>query len=159
MEAMLRIAKTLAAQYKDINKPLLYAGIILHDMGKIIELSGPISTEYTLEGNLLGHIVIVDEEITKACIALKIDEKSEDVLLLKHMVLAHHGQLDYGSPVRPKLREAEILFMIDNLDATINMLNTALNRTEPGSFTERIFGLDNRTFYNPNEPEKTSENK
>lgn len=152
--SMLRIAKTIATQYEDINKPLLYAGVILHDLGKIIELSGPISTEYTLEGNLLGHIVIVDEEITKACLALKIDEKSEDVLLLKHMVLAHHGLLEYGSPVRPKLREAEILYMIDNLDATVNMLNSTLNRTEPGMFTERIFGLDNRTFYKPNESEK-----
>lgn len=156
--SMLRIAKTLADQYKEINRPLLYSGVILHDLGKIVELSGAIATEYTLEGNLLGHIVIVDEEITKACIALKIDEKSEDVLLLKHMVLAHHGQLEYGSPVRPKLREAEILSMIDNLDATITMLNSSLNKTEPGLFTERIFALDNRSFYKPNESEKTNEN-
>lgn len=156
--SMLRIAKTLADQYEEINKPLLYSGVILHDLGKIVELSGAIATEYTLEGNLLGHIVIVDEEITKACTALKIDGKSEDVLLLKHMVLAHHGQLEYGSPVRPKLREAEILFMIDNLDASITMLNSTLNRTEPGLFTERIFALDNRSFYKPNELDKANEN-
>lgn len=147
--SMLRIGKTIANQYEEINKPLLYSGIILHDLGKVIELSGPISTEYTLEGNLLGHIVIIDELITKACLSLKIDDKSEDVLLLKHMVLSHHGKLDYGSPVRPKLRESEILFMIDNLDATVTMLNSSLNRTEPGEFTERIFGLDNRVFYKP----------
>ncbi len=147
--SMLRMAKTIADQYEEINKPLLYSGIILHDLGKVIELSGPISTEYTLEGNLLGHIVIVDELITKACQSLKIDDKSEDVLLLKHMVLSHHGKLDYGSPVRPKLRESEILFMIDNLDATITMLNSSLSRTEPGEFTERLFGLDNRVFYKP----------
>ena len=75
------------------------------------------------------------------------------------MVLAHHGLLEYGSPVRPKLREDEILYMIDNLDATVNMLNSTLNRTEPGMFTERIFGLDNRTFYKPNESEKTIDSK
>lgn len=76
------------------------------------------------------------------------------------MVLAHHGQLEYGSPVRPKLREAEILYMIDNFDATINMLNTTLSRTEPGTFSERIFGLDNRTFYKPSESsEKINEIK
>lgn len=155
--SMLRLAKFIAEQYPEINKPLLYSGVILHDLGKVMELSGAMSTEYTLEGNLIGHIVIVDEEITKACLALKIDDKSEDIILLKHMILAHHGQLEYGSPVRPRLREAEVLHQIDNIDASINMLNVALNRTEPGTFTERIFGMDNRAFYKPNMAKLTSE--
>ncbi|CRH21930.1 3'-5' exoribonuclease YhaM family protein [Carnobacterium maltaromaticum] len=155
--SMLRLAKFIAEQYPEINKPLLYSGVILHDLGKVKELSGAMSTEYTLEGNLIGHIVIVDEEITKACLALKIDDKSEDIILLKHMILAHHGQLEYGSPVRPRLREAEVLHQIDNIDASINMLNVALNRTEPGTFTERIFGMDNRAFYKPNMTKVTSE--
>ncbi|PLS33881.1 3'-5' exonuclease [Carnobacterium maltaromaticum] len=155
--SMLRLAKFIAEQYPEINKPLLYSGVILHDLGKVMELSGAMSTEYTLEGNLIGHIVIVDEEITKACLALKIDDKSEDIILLKHMILAHHGQLEYGSPVRPRLREAEVLHQIDNIDASINMLNVALNRTEPGTFTERIFGMDNRAFYKPNMAKVTSE--
>src|SRR5699024_7434232 len=99
------------AQYEELNRSLLYSGLILHDLGKVIELSGVTSTEYTLEGNLVGHIVIIYEEIAKACETLKIDGQSEDVLLLKHMVLAHHGHLEYGSPVRPKLMEAEVLFM------------------------------------------------
>ena len=77
----------------ELNRALLYAGIILHDLGKVIELSGPMSTEYTLAGNLVGHLVLVDEEITKACVALKINEADEDVLVLRHMVLAHHGLL------------------------------------------------------------------
>ena len=147
--SMLNIARMLCGQYEELNKSLLYSGLILHDLGKVMELSGVASTEYTLEGNLVGHIVIVYEEIAKACDALKIDGKHEDVLLLKHMVLAHHGHLEYGSPVRPKVMEAEVLFMIDNMDASINMMTQALNRTEPGQFTERLFGLDNRTFYHP----------
>lgn len=151
--SMLRLAKTVANQYENINKSLLYAGVIIHDLGKVLELTGPVSTEYTLEGNLIGHIVLVDEEISKACATLKIDERIEDVLLLKHMVLAHHGKMEFGSPVQPKLREAEILYHLDHLDATINMLDNALSRTEPGSFTERIFGLDNRSFYNPSQTE------
>lgn len=150
--SMLRLAKTVVHQYPNINQSLLYAGVIIHDLGKVIELTGPVSTEYTLEGNLIGHIVLVDEEISKACAVLKIDEHSEDVLLLKHMVLAHHGKQEYGSPVPPKLREAEILFYLDNFDATINMLDIALARTEPGTFSERIFGLENRSFYKPSEP-------
>ena len=108
--SMLRLAKAIATQYTQINRSLLYSGVILHDIGKTMELTGAIGTEYTLKGNLLGHIVIMDEEITKACEELDIDENQEDVLLLKHLVLAHHGKLEYGSPVRPQLLEAEVLY-------------------------------------------------
>ena len=147
--SMLRLAKAIATQYSQINRSLLYSGVILHDIGKTMELTGAIGTEYTLKGNLLGHIVIMDEEITKACEELDIDENQEDVLLLKHLVLAHHGKLEYGSPVRPQLLEAEVLHHIDLLDATITMMSNALDKTEPGAFSERVFGLDNRSFYKP----------
>lgn len=147
--SMLRLAEAIATQYTQINRSLLYSGVILHDIGKTMELTGAIGTEYTLKGNLLGHIVIMDEEITKACEALDIDENQEDVLLLKHLVLAHHGKLEYGSPVRPQLLEAEVLHHIDLLDATITMMSNALDKTEPGAFSERVFGLDNRSFYKP----------
>ena len=147
--SMLRLAEAIATQYTQINRSLLYSGVILHDIGKTMELTGAIGTEYTLKGNLLGHIVIMDEEITKACEALDIDENQEDVLLLKHLILAHHGKLEYGSPVRPQLLEAEVLHHIDLLDATITMMSNALDKTEPGAFSERVFGLDNRSFYKP----------
>jgi 3'-5' exoribonuclease len=151
--SMLNIAQTLVKQYPNINQSLLFAGLILHDVGKVIELTGPTATEYTLEGKLMGHIVIVSEEISKACQQLKIDETHEDVVLLKHMVLAHHGELEYGSPVRPQLREAEILYYIDQIDAKINMLNAALDKTEPGEFSDRVWALGNRSFYRPKEKE------
>ncbi len=70
----------------------------------------------------------------------------EDVLLLKHVLL--YGKLEYGSPVRPQLLEAEVLHHIDLLDATITMMSNALDKTEPGAFSERVFGLDNRSFIN-----------
>lgn len=147
--SMLNIARMIVDQYPNINPSLLYAGLILHDVGKVVELSGAMATEYTLEGKMLGHIVIVNEEITKACAYLKIDDRHEDVVLLKHMVLAHHGELEYGSPVRPQLREAEILYYIDQIDAKINMMNDALNKIDPGQFTERLWALENRSFYKP----------
>ncbi|QIL45712.1 HD domain-containing protein [Vagococcus coleopterorum] len=148
--SMLRIAKSLCKEYPALNASLLYSGVLLHDLGKVIELSGPIGTEYTLAGNLLGHIVIVDEEISKACVALKIDEQSEDVIVLKHMILAHHGQLDYGSPVRPRIMEAEVLHQIDNIDASMQMMMGALEQVEPGQYTNALFGMDGRRFYRPN---------
>lgn len=147
--SMLRLAKAIVKEYPELNPSLLYAGVILHDLGKVIELSGPMSTEYTLVGNLVGHLVLVDEEITKACMALKFDENEEDIVVLRHMVLAHHGLLEYGSPVRPRIMEAEILHQIDNLDASMQMMLTSLRQTQPGNYSDRIFGMDNRSFYLP----------
>ncbi|MHC5247334.1 3'-5' exoribonuclease YhaM family protein [Enterococcus sp. LJL90] len=146
---MLHLGKSIAKEYPELNASLLYAGILLHDLGKVMELTGPVATEYTIEGNLVGHLVMVDEEIVKACGQLKIDEKAEDVIVLRHMVLAHHGLLEYGSPVRPRIMEAEILHQIDNLDASMQMMLSAIRQTEPGQYTERIFGMDNRSFYVP----------
>ncbi len=148
---MLHLGQSIVKEYPDLNAPLLYAGTILHDLGKVLELTGPVSTEYTVTGNLIGHLVLVDEEITKTCQILKIDANQEDIVLLRHMVLAHHGLLEYGSPVRPQLMEAEVLHQIDNLDASMQMMLTALQQTEPGEYTERLFGMDNRRFYLPKE--------
>lgn len=144
--SILRLAQTIISQYEGINASLLYAGIILHDLGKIKELTGPISTSYTLAGNLIGHISLMDEEIFTAAKELGYSVDSEKLVLLRHMVLSHHGLLEYGSPVRPQIIEAEILHQLDNLDASIQMMRGALEHAEVGEFSERIFGLDNRQF-------------
>nr|WP_285852025.1 3'-5' exoribonuclease YhaM [Sporosarcina luteola] len=146
--SMLKLGKSIAELYPSLNKDLLYAGIILHDVGKVIELSGPVGTQYTVEGNLLGHITIMVNEISKAADELEIH--GEEVMLLQHMVLSHHGKEEWGSPKRPMLMEAEILHYIDNIDAKMNMLDRAMSKTANGEFTERIFPLDNRSFYKPN---------
>ncbi|MEH7072437.1 3'-5' exoribonuclease YhaM [Neobacillus drentensis] len=145
--SMLDLAKSIAMLYPSLDKDLLYAGVILHDMGKVLELSGPISTVYTIEGNLLGHITIMINEIGKAAEELGIT--GEEVLILQHLVLSHHGKAEWGSPKPPMIKEAEILHYIDNLDAKMNMLDRALDRVKPGEFTERIFALENRSFYKP----------
>ena len=147
--SILRLAKAVTEEYDFVDRSLLYAGAMLHDLGKVIELSGPIATRYTLEGNLVGHIVLIDEQIVEACQNLGIDQQSQDVILLRHMILAHHGLMEYGSPVQPHLMEAEILHHLDDLDASIQMMKGALDHTEKGEFSERIFGLDGRNFYKP----------
>ncbi len=144
---MLNLAKAIVGLYPNLDKDLLYAGIILHDLGKVIELSGPVSTVYTVEGNLLGHITIMVNEIGKAAESLEID--GEEVMILQHLVLSHHGKAEWGSPKPPMIKEAEILHYIDNIDAKINMLDRALDKVKPGEYTERIFALDNRSFYKP----------
>jgi 3'-5' exoribonuclease len=145
--SMLDLAKAISELYPSLDKDLLYAGIILHDMGKVVELSGPISTTYTVEGNLLGHITIMVNEIGKAADELGIT--GEEVVILQHLVLSHHGKAEWGSPKPPMIKEAEILHYIDNLDAKMNMLDRALERVKPGEFSERIFALENRSFYKP----------
>lgn len=144
---MLKIAKSLCDIYPLLNRSLLYSAIILHDIGKVRELSGPVATTYTVEGNLLGHISIASDEVAETAKELGID--SEEVMLLRHMILAHHGKMEFGSPKLPHLKEAEILFFIDNIDAKMNMFEKAYKKTDKGQFTERIFGLENRQFYTP----------
>ncbi|MFY2252967.1 3'-5' exoribonuclease YhaM [Priestia megaterium] len=145
--SMLKLAESFSTLYPSLNRDLLYAGVILHDLGKVFELSGPVSTIYTVEGNLLGHISIMVNEIGKAAEELAIE--GEEVMLLQHLVLSHHGKEEWGSPKKPLIKEAEMLHLIDNVDAKMNMLDRALTKVKPGEFTDRIFALDNRSFYKP----------
>lgn len=146
---MLKLAVAISKIYPQVNHSLLYAGCILHDLGKVIELSGPVATKYTVEGNLLGHLVIIDEQIILAAKELKIKEYDENLVLLRHMVLSHHGLPEYGAARRPAILEAELLHKIDDMDATVYAITRSLQRTEPGTFTELISSQDNRRFYRP----------
>lgn len=143
---MADIASFLAPIY-EADYDLLITGCLLHDLGKIIELEGPIVYKYSTEGKLLGHISIMCAEIRKAAEDLKIT--SEIPLLLEHMVLSHHGQQEFGSPVMPLTKEALLLSLIDNLDSKMVVINKAINDVEPGNFSNKVFPLDNRSFYKP----------
>lgn len=142
---MMELAQQMCVIYPLLDQDLLIAGVFLHDIGKLTELSGPIATEYTVEGKLLGHISIMQAELSKICERLHISD--ETAVLLRHMVLSHHGEYAYGSPVLPMLPEAEVLHIIDNLDARMNALSKAFDRTKAGEFTNRIFSMENRSFY------------
>ncbi|MCM0598825.1 3'-5' exoribonuclease YhaM family protein [Periweissella fabalis] len=151
--SIIHLAQRIGPMYPQINQGLLLAGAILHDIGKTVELSGPIGTLYTVPGNLIGHIAIADAEIVLAAHELHLDENSESILVLRHVVLAHHGLLEYGSPVKPALLEAEVLHQLDELDASIEMFTHAANQTEPGKFSDRIYALDNRMIFHPHDLE------
>lgn len=145
--SMAELALEIASHYPEVNQDILVSGALIHDIGKTIEFTSPILTKYSLEGKLLGHISIMNVILTETCEKLKI--KGEVPVLLEHMVLSHHGKLEYGSPVLPLTREALLLSMIDEMDSKMNVLYKALSVTEPGEFSQRIFALDDRTFYNP----------
>lgn len=145
---MVHLANAICDLYPQLNRDLLISGVLAHDLGKMIELSGPITTEYTLEGKLTGHISILHGRLMQVSSELGLAE-SEEAILLRHCVLSHHGQMEYGSPVLPQVQEAEVLAFIDNLDARLNTLDSALSAVQPGDFTQRIFAMENRSFYKP----------
>lgn len=145
--SMLKLADSMSELYPKLNRDLLIAGVILHDLAKVIELSDAITPEYTLEGKLLGHLSLMASEIEVVSRELGTDR--EVTTLLQHLVLSHHGKPEWGSANTPQLPEAEMLFFIDNIDARMNMFEKAFEGVEPGAFTERIMALDNRAFYNP----------
>jgi len=146
--SMLRIGKGLAGIYPFINRDLLYAGIILHDIGKINEmvsdLNGSVS-DYTPEGKLLGHIT--QEIVTLELVGSELETDPECLMLLKHMILSHHYEPEFGSPKRPMFPEAELLHHIDMIDARMYTMEQALGRIEPGSFTEPNWSLDGISLY------------
>ena len=144
--SMAEIAAFLAPIY-EADYDLLITGCLLHDLGKITELEGPIVYKYSLEGKLLGHISIMASEIRKAAEELKLT--GETPVLLEHMVLSHHGQQEFGSPVMPLTKEALLLSLIDNLDSKMVVVNKAIADVEPGNFSNKVFPLDNRAFYKP----------
>lgn len=143
---MIKLAIALCNLYPNISRDYLLAGVIVHDLGKIEELTSPIVTEYSTQGKLLGHISIGDSRLLQIGKELKLED-SEELLILRHMMLSHHGEYEFGSPVRPETLEAEMLNMLDNIDAKVNIIEKALNDINEGEFTSKIFALDNRVFY------------
>ena len=142
---MLRLAKAVCKFYPIVNEDLLVAGVILHDIGKVKEYSSYISPDFTQEGKLKGHISIISEEIGNIATELGID--GEEVLLLQHLVLSHHGKMEWGSPVTPRIIEANVLHQLDMMDASMDAFRNASEEIEVGEYTERIFSMDNRSFY------------
>ena len=153
--AMADLAEAVAKLYPQVDRDILVAGAIIHDVGKTIEYKDLPVPEQTVEGKLCGHIAIMYAEFKAICAELikdgKIKPTSEVPLLLEHMILAHHGQLEFGSPVLPSTREALLLSMIDLLDSRMMVLDKAYDNVEPGNFTEKIWSMDNVSFYKPKE--------
>ncbi|MCR4876224.1 MAG: HD domain-containing protein [Clostridiales bacterium] len=145
---MLRLAKAAMEVYPWMNRDLLLAGVILHDLGKLEELksdeSGNVS-DYTRDGQLLGHLVRGITLLNRA--AERTGVTGETVILLEHMLLSHHGETEYGSPRPPMFPEAEALHWIDMMDARMNTMKTAWEKTPEGAFSERISSLDRRIYH------------
>ena len=144
---MLRMADAVCGVYTQLDSDLLAAGVILHDLCKITEIradASGVAIDYSREGQLLGHIVRGVSELDKACEALSIREETR--LMLEHMILSHHDLPEYGSPKPPMFPEAEVLHILDLLDARMFEMDSALKNVAPGTFTERIWSLERRLY-------------
>lgn len=153
--SMAILVDRLAGHYSGIDMDLLRTGAILHDVGKVREYTAGPRIDYTSEGRLLTHIIIgcqmIDEKIRE------IDGfPAEEAMLLKHLVVSHHGFREYGSPEPPKTVEAILLNFIDEIDAKVNGIREFIDKdATPGPWTayHRLMG---RQFYRGNpEPSET----
>ncbi len=126
------ICRLLAGHYEGVNADLLLAGALLHDVGKVHELSYEGAFDYTDEGRLLGHLYMGAEFVDRTCASLP-DFPRELTVLLKHMVLSHHGELEYGSPKRPKTLEGILLHHVENMDAKVTAVNDAIADLREGA--------------------------
>jgi 3'-5' exoribonuclease len=154
--SMTRVASFLAEHYAKyyfqldppLNKGVIVAATVLHDIGKLRELAyHPVEAKYTKEGCLIGHVLIGRDMVREA--AGKIDGFPEETLmLLEHAILAHHGRKEFGAPIMPQTLEALLVSYIDDIDAKMNIAaRERLHCSTDGEFTDKVYALDNRRFY------------
>ncbi len=144
--SMTVLAREVARHYSGVNLDLLMTGVILHDIGKVRELSWGAALGYTDEGRLVSHIVqgvcMVDEKLRGLP-----GFPPETAMLVKHLIVSHHGTREFGSPEPPKTLEAVLLHHIDNIDAKMNGLREFIAREDPASaWTSRNFMLGTEIY-------------
>lgn len=145
---MLKLGERVKEIYPFLDRDLLYAGIILHDLEKIEEMNASdlgIVSGYTTEGLLLGHIIQGVKMVER--IGKMVNADSEIIILLQHMILSHHYEPEFGSPKRPMIPEAEILHYLDVMDARLYDMRNVLENAEKGSFSDKVWTLHNRQLY------------
>ncbi len=158
---MLTMGLKACQVYTNLDKDWVVCGVIMHDMEKLSELKSNemgISSGYTAAGNMLGHLVMGAVKLEERAKAAGLSE--EKTVMMQHMIISHHYEPEFGSPIKPLFPEAELLHYLDMLDAKMFDFEAALETAEPGSFTERVRTLDGRMLYKPTfEMTNTENNK
>jgi 3'-5' exoribonuclease len=150
--SLLGLADRVAAHYPLLDRDLLLTGVVLHDIGKIRELSWGVGFDYTIEGTLLGHIQMGIDLVEKTIDALP-GFPSRLRTLVIHMILSHHGKLEFGSPKLPMIPEALALNFVDDLDAKMQAVSSEFDKSAregkgPDELTGKVWSLDNRQLLN-----------
>ncbi len=134
------------SNYPFLNRGLAIAGAVLHDIGKIQELTDPITPHHSFQGQLAGHLLIGRDLVRDAAAEVS---WADDRLpgLLEHIIVSHHGQLEFGSAILPKTAEAIAVYLFDNLSAKLNMVRKHVDSdTESGDFTTWQKPLERKLF-------------
>ncbi|MBQ3033950.1 MAG: HD domain-containing protein [Deferribacterales bacterium] len=128
--SMMKLSILIADYYgKDINKELLLMGALFHDSGKIMEIDSDNAFDYTDEGKLLGHLILGMELVNRYVSEINdFPEKARQLVI--HMIASHHGYLEFGSPKKPKTKEAMILHFVDNLDAKLATMDSVFEKED-----------------------------
>lgn len=140
---MAELTLDVTARYPDVDRDLLLVGVLFHDLGKLVELEPMPSSDYTLRGHLVGHVVLGRDMLLACCAAVDGGVPEDLQLHLEHLVLSHQGRRAYGSPVEPNTPEAFVLHAIDDLDSKLNQLRSA---RRDGPDIQYIRGLDRHVF-------------
>lgn len=144
---MMKAAELISTLYPVVDNDLLVAGAFLHDIGKLLELQTDSLgvADYTVEGSLLGHSYLGMELIKDYANRNKTPQ--DLVLKLQHMIASHHGELQYGALTVPQTPEAELLHQLDMIDSRMYQIEETLRNTEPGTFSDKVFGLGVRIYH------------
>ena len=150
--SLLKLADRVVPHYPMLQRDLVLTGVILHDIGKVKELAWSVGFEYTVEGTLLGHIQMGLEMVQKAMAGLP-DFPPRLKILVEHMILSHHGKLEFGSPKLPMIPEALVLNFLDDLDAKMQAVASEFERSardgkSAEELTGRVWALDQRQLLN-----------
>ena len=150
--SLLGLADRVAAHYALLDRDLLVTGVILHDIGKIRELEWETGFDYTVEGVLLGHIQMGVDLVEKTIAGLPGFPDRLRTLVL-HMILSHHGKLEFGSPKLPMIPEALVLNFLDDLDAKMQAMASEFEKSAregraPDEMTGKVWALDQRQLLN-----------
>ncbi len=150
--SLLTLADRVAPHYPILHRDLLLTGVVLHDIGKLRELSWDIGFDYTVEGVLLGHIQI-GAGLTERTIDSLPGFPPKLKMLVLHMILSHHGKLEFGSPKLPMIPESLVLNFLDDLDAKMQAMQSEFDRSiregrAPDELTGKVWALDQRQLLN-----------
>jgi len=164
--SMLGLCDAVARHYPQIHRDLLLTGALLHDIGKLKELSWGTSFDYTMEGQMLGHITIGIGQIDQKISALP-GFPEQLRLLVQHMVLSHHGKYEFGSPKLPMIPEAVLLHYIDDMDAKMQTMDSEFRKAanagrDAATMTEWVRSmerplLNTRAYLASTQPKETEE--
>ena len=147
--SIVKLCEGVCEIYPFVNKDLLIAGAILHDIAKTKEYEvgeTGIASGYSVEGNLIGHLVMGAIMVRET--AVELDTPPKTAMLLEHMLISHHGEPEFGAAVRPLFLEAELLSELDSMDARVYQIHEAINSTSEDGFSNKLWALDNRKMYN-----------